>query len=112
MLEETLEKQKAKLGADHPETLKSMNNVAMAYQSVGRPDKAELLLEETLAKVKGKVGPDHPDTLVIMNNLAALYQSTERSRKAAPCSRRCWRSGRPNSEPTTRTPSMSRATWE
>ena len=35
LLEETLKLQKAKLGPDHPDTLTSLNNLAVAYQTPG-----------------------------------------------------------------------------
>jgi tetratricopeptide (TPR) repeat protein len=69
LLEETLEKQKARLGPDHPHTLTSMNNLAEAYLASGQPGKAVPLLEETLEKQKAKLGPDHPDTLLTKKNL-------------------------------------------
>ena len=58
--------QKAKLGPDHPDTLASMNNLALSYADAGRNDRALKLREETLALQKAKLGPDHPDTLVSM----------------------------------------------
>jgi serine/threonine protein kinase len=63
----------AKLGADHPYTLTSMNNLAEGYQAAGKLDLALPLLEETLKLKKAKLGADHPDTLGSMNNLAAGY---------------------------------------
>ena len=60
----------AKLGADHPDTLTSMNNLATGYQAAGKLDLALPLFEETLKLRKAKLGPDHPDTLTSMNNLA------------------------------------------
>jgi DNA-directed RNA polymerase specialized sigma24 family protein len=48
--EQTLAKRKAKLGADHPQTLTSMNNLGQAYQHAGQVDKALPLLEQALAK--------------------------------------------------------------
>ena len=61
---------KAKLGPDHPDTLTSMNNLAVGYQDAGKLDLALPLYEETLKLMKAKLGPDHPDTLTSMNNLA------------------------------------------
>ena len=61
--EETLALQKAKLGPDHPDTLRSMNNLANSYAAAGQNDRALKLREETLALRKAKLGPDHPDTL-------------------------------------------------
>ena len=47
-----------------------MNNLAVAYQAVGRLADAIALYEETLKLREAKLGPDHPDTLISMNNLA------------------------------------------
>ena len=75
---------KAKLGADHPDTLKSMNNLAQAYQSAGKLDLALLLYEESLKLMKAKLGADHPDTLAFMGNLAAGYWSAQQLDKSVP----------------------------
>jgi tetratricopeptide (TPR) repeat protein len=64
----------AKLGPDHPDTLASMNNLAMGYVAAGKLDLALPLLEETLKIRKAKLGPDHPDTLTSMSNLAVSYE--------------------------------------
>ena len=72
------------LGADHPDTLTSRNNLAVAYQDAGRLGRAIPLFERTLADHERVLGPDHPDTLTSRNNLAAAYQApggwTRRSR--------------------------------
>jgi tetratricopeptide (TPR) repeat protein/tRNA A-37 threonylcarbamoyl transferase component Bud32 len=60
-------------GPDHPDTLKSMNNLANSYADLGRLAEALKLREETLALQKAKLGPDHPETLRNMNNLAVSY---------------------------------------
>ena len=57
------ETRKAKLGPEHPDTLTSMNNLALAYQAAGKLDLALPLFEETLKLTKAKLGPEHPDTL-------------------------------------------------
>ena len=76
LFEETLKLRKAKLGPDHPDTLTSMNNLALAYQAAGKLDLALPLYEETLKLKKAKLGPDHPDTLMSMNNLALPLRGT------------------------------------
>jgi tetratricopeptide (TPR) repeat protein len=76
--EETLSLKKAKLGLDHPDTLKSMMNLATVYDRLGRHEEALKLQEETLALRKAKLGPDHPDTLMSMLNLAACYHNLRR----------------------------------
>jgi hypothetical protein len=68
-----LEKSKAKLGADHPQTLTALNNLALGYRSAGKHDLAVPLYEETLARRKATLGADHPDTLWSMHNLAGAY---------------------------------------
>jgi eukaryotic-like serine/threonine-protein kinase len=80
--QKALTTRKAKLGPDHPDTLISMNNLAIAYTASGQVAKAMPLYEETLEKVKIKLGPDHPDTLISMNNLARAYQANGQLPKA------------------------------
>ena len=87
--EETLALRRAKLGPDHPDTLKSMHNLAASYDALGRHADAVKLREETLALRKAKLGPDHPDTLESMNNLASSYLAAGRTREALPLMARC-----------------------
>jgi tetratricopeptide (TPR) repeat protein len=61
------------LGRDHPETIKSMGNLASMYHQLGRYADALKLREETLALAKAKLGPDHPNALRSANNLANSY---------------------------------------
>jgi serine/threonine protein kinase/tetratricopeptide (TPR) repeat protein len=65
-------------GPDHPDTLKSMNNLANSYYDLARHADALKLHEETLALRKAKLGPDHPYTLMSMNNLATSYYALGR----------------------------------
>jgi serine/threonine protein kinase/lipopolysaccharide biosynthesis regulator YciM len=58
------------LGADHPETLRSMGSLAASFHKAGHIDQALELHEKTLALQKARLGPEHHDTLVTMNNLA------------------------------------------
>jgi tetratricopeptide (TPR) repeat protein len=73
-----------KLGPDHPDTLTSMNNLALGYRDAGQLDKALPLYEETLKLRKAKLGPDHPHTLTSMGNLALGYQAAGQLDKALP----------------------------
>ena len=50
----------AKLGPDHPDTLTSRNNLAVAYQDAGRPSEAIALHEATLKLQRGQAGPRPP----------------------------------------------------
>jgi tetratricopeptide (TPR) repeat protein len=84
LLEQTLGKQKTRLGPDHPDTLTSMSNLAVAYEASGQLDMAVPLLEQTLGKQKTRLGPDHPDTLTCMNNLAEMYWQLERLDQSIP----------------------------
>jgi serine/threonine protein kinase/Tfp pilus assembly protein PilF len=72
------------LGPDHPDTLTSMNNLALAYKDAGQLDKAVPLLEQALAKRREKLGPDHPHTFSTMNNLALAYKGAGQVDKALP----------------------------
>ena len=48
LLEKARATRQAKLGPEHPDTLTSMNNLAVAYQAAGKLDLALPLFEETL----------------------------------------------------------------
>jgi len=66
------------LGPDHPDTLSSRNNLALAYQAADRYAEAIPLFEQTLADRERVLGPDHPATLSSRNNLAHAYQAAGR----------------------------------
>jgi tetratricopeptide (TPR) repeat protein len=72
------------LGADHPDTLMSRNNLAGAYKSAGDLDQAIPLYEQTLADRQRVLGADHPDTLMSRNNLASTYQAAGDLDRAIP----------------------------
>ena len=74
LFEETLKLRKAKLGPDHPDTFRSMKNLADAYYAAGKLDLTPPLWEEMLKLMKAKLGPDHSDTLTCMNSLAEAYR--------------------------------------
>ncbi len=69
----------AKLGADHSDTLTSMNDLAGAYLKDGKVDLALPLFEETLRLCRAKPGgADHYDTYRTMNDLACAYRAVGR----------------------------------
>jgi tetratricopeptide (TPR) repeat protein len=68
----------SRLGPDHPETLKGLNELANAYVDLGRLPEALKLRQESLALTAAKLGPDHLDTLRIMGNLANTYDELGR----------------------------------
>ncbi len=84
LFEETLKLQKSKLGPEHPDTLRAMNNLASAYQADGKLDLALPLYEEALKLKKAKLGPEHPNTLITMNDLGAAYWSAKQFDKSVP----------------------------
>ncbi|MVU75868.1 tetratricopeptide repeat protein [Nocardia sp. ET3-3] len=71
-------------GTDHPRTLTSRNNLALAYRSVGRFTEAIPLYERTLADRERILGINHLDTLSSRNNLADAYRSVGRFTEAIP----------------------------
>jgi tetratricopeptide (TPR) repeat protein len=72
------------LGADHPDTLDSMNNLARGYHEDGQLGLALALYEETLRLRRAALGAEHRDTLSSMNNLAAAYRDSGKPRLALP----------------------------
>jgi len=66
------------LGPDHFDTLTARNNLAGAYEDVGRFGEAIELYKRVLADQERILGFDHPDTLTARNNLAGAYESAGR----------------------------------
>ncbi|KAF8195187.1 P-loop containing nucleoside triphosphate hydrolase protein [Mycena galopus ATCC 62051] len=73
LLEEVLEKQKQLLGDNHPDTLRTMGNLANTYSALGEHRKAKELRVTVLEKQKQLLGDNHPDTLLTIGNLANSY---------------------------------------
>ena len=84
ILQRTLVDRERVLGADHPDTLTSRNNLAYAYASARRLGEAIPLFSRTLADRERVLGADHPDTLTSRNNLAFGYKSAGRLSEAIP----------------------------
>ena len=70
------------LGPDHPDALASRNNLAGAYESVGRLTEATALYEQVLADSIRVLGEDHPNTLTSRDNLAGACKSEGRLAEA------------------------------
>ena len=62
------------LGTEHPDTLKSMNNLALTYWSQGRQPEAEEMMAQVLKIRKRTLGTEHPDTLASMNNISIIQK--------------------------------------
>ncbi|KEY71651.1 hypothetical protein S7711_10241, partial [Stachybotrys chartarum IBT 7711] len=60
---QVMETRKTKLGADHPDTLTSMNNLALTYMNQDRWEEAEKLNLQVMETFQMKLGADHPHTL-------------------------------------------------
>ena len=72
---QTLELQTRVLGAEHPDTLRSMNGLANTLVRQGKYGEAEALYRQTFELRTRVLGAEHPDTLSSMNNLANTLDS-------------------------------------
>jgi tetratricopeptide (TPR) repeat protein len=71
-----------KLGCEDWNTLDSMNNLALVYDSQGRYGEAEELYKRVVAVREKVLGADHPSTLTSIHNLASVYDSQGRYSEA------------------------------
>jgi len=81
------------LGADHPNTATSLNNLAELYRSQGRYSEAEPLFLRSLQIREQQLGADHPHTASSLNNLAGLYELQGRYSEAEPLLQRSLKIG-------------------
>ncbi|GHJ43144.1 tetratricopeptide repeat protein [Catellatospora sp. TT07R-123] len=82
ILSRNLADRRRALGEDHPDTLTSRHNLAVAYRVAGRVAEATALFEQVLADRRRVLGDDHPNTLTSRNNLAVAYQEAGRVAEA------------------------------
>ena len=75
-------------GAEDPNFVAALNNLAFLYYYQGRYTDAEPLFKRSLAIHEKAVGPDHPDVAKALHGLAALYKSQGRYADAEPLYRR------------------------
>jgi tetratricopeptide (TPR) repeat protein len=61
------------LGPNHPDTLKSMNGVALMHELLGQGDQSLPLRLDILTQRRFQFGVDHPETIAAMINLANSY---------------------------------------
>jgi hypothetical protein len=68
---QVMETRKRKLGADHPDTLTSMANLAFTLESTGRHCEAIDLIRICVTKQQWIFGRAHPDTVSYSGTLLA-----------------------------------------
>ena len=78
MEKRTWDRAKALLGEEHPDTLISINNLAMTYCKQGRWKEAEELEVAMIETKKRVLSEEHPNTLNNISNLASTYWAQER----------------------------------
>ena len=66
------------LGDNHPDTLRSMRQLAIMLYKSDEYEEADSLFEQCLQKRKEFLGERHPETLESMHNLATSYCSSRR----------------------------------
>eukprot|EP00435_Cladocopium_sp_Y103_P029579 s2666_g7.t1 len=79
----------AQVGAQHPDTLLSMNNFAELLRQQGKLEEAEPLYRRCLAGQEVMLGAQHPDTLLSMNNFAFFLKDQGKLLEAESLWRRC-----------------------
>lgn len=70
LYEEARKSRESRLGADHPETLRVVEKLALVYRSQARYTEARSMLEHVLESRKTSLGPDHLDTIQAIEYLA------------------------------------------
>jgi non-specific serine/threonine protein kinase/serine/threonine-protein kinase len=70
--ERVLERQRATLGDDHPETLESLEGLAIANSNMSRFDESRALYTELIERRRRLHGEEHSETLGAINGLAVL----------------------------------------
>ena len=83
-LRRALQLRRGALGADHQDTARAMNQLAVLHWRQGRFDLAEPLYREVYEVSRRTLGDDHVDTMAYEMNLASLYRARGRYQDAEP----------------------------
>jgi hypothetical protein len=90
MNRKTLARTEKVLGAEHPDTLTSMNNLAGVLNSQGKYEEAESMNRQTLARREKVLGAEHPDTITSVFCLAHLLANRRRTEESIVHYNRAW----------------------
>jgi Tfp pilus assembly protein PilF len=82
---------RAKLGADHPDTLRVENNLGWTFQKQGELLRAEAIYRDVLARRKAKFGADNPEFADVLANLGSCLLKQEKWFEADAVLRDCLR---------------------
>ena len=88
LLSEVLEDRERTLGAEHPDTLVSVNGLAGCLMAMGLLKDAEPLYQRAVEARERTLGAEHPNTLVSVNHLAACLHAMGLLKDAEPLYRR------------------------
>ena len=78
ILKRTLEIDRKKLGAKHPNVALDLNNLASNYRERGKYEEAEVLLQQALKILEESLGKDHPLVGNILEHYAHLLHKMNR----------------------------------
>ena len=79
---QVLDMRKKLLGTKHPDTLKSMEDLARKYHYQGKLNEAEQLEVQVLDMRKKLLGAEHPHTVISMGIMASIYRRQRKLKEA------------------------------
>ncbi|MCJ8281022.1 MAG: tetratricopeptide repeat protein, partial [Rivularia sp. ALOHA_DT_140] len=82
--QQCLSEVKSRLGENHPDYAKSLNNLGILYSNMGRYDEAEPIYKQALELTKQLLGENHPETADNLCCLAIIYDDMGRYEQAEP----------------------------
>jgi tetratricopeptide (TPR) repeat protein len=88
MIRKALATRETMLGKEHPDTLKSVSNLASVLRYQGKYEEAEETNRRTLDWREKVLGKEHPDTLTSANNLASILRYQGKYKEAETMNRR------------------------
>ncbi len=92
--ERALEQRRAALGDEHPDTVVTMNNLALVLRSLARFGEAEALFQRALDTCRRVLPTDHDHTLSVLNNYSTLLMALGRWPEAQELLKDAWQQSR------------------
>jgi tetratricopeptide (TPR) repeat protein len=82
MYQRALAIRERQLGAQHPDTAQSLNNLAMLYYVQGKYTEAEPLYQRAISIFERQLGTEHSNTRAVRRNYAGLLRAMGREEEA------------------------------
>jgi tetratricopeptide (TPR) repeat protein len=80
--EQALQKMEESAGPYHPNLVRALSNLGVAYLDAGRFEESDRAFRRAVQIAEDRLGPNHPDVATVLLNYSTLLDKTKRKSEA------------------------------